>query len=120
MKNKIISALILFIVPTVAFANCGSVPEAPQLLEEVQLNSDQLISVGNDMSAFFETTASFKACVDDLIASIAPADATEEYFESTQYQSEFQRLFSYNELADLKMAAATERYNYLISIANGR
>ena len=118
MKKYAIALSILFFIPTAAFANCGVVPVPPTALESAQLDADQLEVVKGELSEFFVEIETYRRCVDQMISNIAPADAPLEYFDSQEYQAQFDTYEQLSSAAENKMKLATERFNYLVGIAN--
>jgi len=118
MKKYALALSLLFIAPTAAQASCGVIPTPPQILELAQLDAPQLETVKGEMSDFFEEVSTYRNCVDDLISGIAPADAPIEYFDSAEYQAQFDSYAQLSEAAELRMKLAVDRFNYLVEIAN--
>jgi len=106
--------------PAFAFDNCGNAPTSPLLLDQTQLTNEQLANIEPQMETYFENVESYRACIDSAVSSLAPADATEEFYESSEYLLHFDALSQKSSLAQRRMDEVIERFNYLMQIAAGQ
>ena len=70
------------------------------------------------LNVIFEIVENYLACVDEQIAQIAPADAPMEYYDSPEYQSQFDGFKALTDMAESTRDIAVERYNYLLTITH--
>jgi len=103
MKNKLIVFLIAFFTSQFAFANCGSVPAQPALLDEAQIDIKQLEALEPQFEAYLQSIDSYQACIDNEITSLDP--------ESEDYQTVFQDKTRLWDAAEEQKLLAIGRYN---------
>ena len=120
MKKTIIQLFTLVLFPLNALANCGYLPTAPELLTEPQLTADQFNTLSGQMDAYIEQIELFQNCIKEEINQLAPADATQEYFSSSQYQTAYAQKASWLDLSREKMQQSMDRYNDLVQIGSAQ
>jgi len=118
MKTLPIQFLSLLLASGIASANCGNNPTAPQDLAQAQLTIQQLEILKSELDSYFTEVDTYKFCIDQQVSQLAPADAPLEYFDSPEYQVQFEELESLLQNAESRKAATVERFNYLVEIAS--
>lgn len=109
--------LSLLFASTSSAANCGYLPTPPSALEENQLTLDQISVLETAVETYIAQVDGYMACLDEAIGSLAPADATEAFYESAEYQTRFDALRSQITVAEAQKITALERHNYLLENA---
>lgn len=117
IRHLLLMPLALLVSLSVS-ANCGDVPIPPFFLEQAQLQTDALDGHKVELETYLESVETYHSCIDEQIAQIAPADAPMEFYDSPEYQSQFDSFTALSETADSRMKLAVERYNYLLTITN--
>jgi hypothetical protein len=114
LRHRQLVLLLTLLFSSGAYANCGIVPQPPELLTQAQLSTQEVESLQTQISGYIETVEEYRTCIDGNISQIAPADAPEEYFDSPEYQAEFDAYAVLSETAATNMQIAVDRYNYLL------
>lgn len=114
MNKRVIPASLCLMFPLVALADCGYVPSPPAMLQQPQLSSARFVELEPQMEAYFAEIESYKTCIDGETNQLLPVGASEEDYESQQYQTSFDVLMQkINSSNDAKLRTI-ERYNFLI------
>ena len=117
MKSRYLLLVLPILFSTVGYANCGAIPASPALLERAQLTHQELEALEPQMDEFFEQTTEYRKCIDELMSTLVPEGVDESYFETAEYQANFQTFSNLADQAENHMNTVIERYNYLINIA---
>ena len=118
MKKIIIQLAVCLLFPLHAFADCGYLPAAPELLVEPQLTAQQFSDLGSQMDAYINQIKAYQECINGEINALTPDDAPQEYFSSDEYQYAYSQLASATEFSQQKMQETLDRYNYLVEIGS--
>jgi hypothetical protein len=103
MKNKIIVFLAALFASKCAFANCGTMPQPPLLLNEVQIDIKQLEALEPLFDLYLQSIDSYQACIDSEVTLL---DA-----ESENYLTNFEDKTRLWDAADEQKLLANDRYN---------
>lgn len=118
MKKQLIALSLTLFLPLAAFADCGAIPNPPMILELPQLDTAQLEIAKGELETYLSMITEYRDCVDLKISNLAPADSPIEYFDSAEYQGQFDSYAQLSDAAETRMSLATERFNYLLENSN--
>lgn len=118
MKKILAILSIIFITPLTAMATCSSAPIPPVALEQPQLSVDELEIIKTNLETYYMSVSAYRDCINNLIANIAPSDTPAEYFDSPEYQNQFDTYIQLLDIVETQMKAVTNRFNYLTENAN--
>ncbi|MBL4671548.1 MAG: hypothetical protein JKX81_04755 [Arenicella sp.] len=114
MNNRIIPALLCLMFPLSALADCDYIPAPPEVLQQPQLSPAQFTELDPQMEASFAAIDAYKTCVDGEAGQLLPAGASEEDYDSQQYQTAFDTLMQKISSSNEAKQRTIERYNFLI------
>lgn len=95
--------MLLLSTPYHVLASCGSIPDAPELLNKQRVNTVELSSLDQQFTIYLDAIEQFQDCIDSSVISLD--------IESETYESDFQDLMMSMELAEQQKLLAADQFN---------